>query len=97
MLRSLSLPRVAFWAFVLPCIVALVSQLLIMAIPGCNPNPYSAGSCVVFSHNLAVPLLAGLFGGIWVAIVAAVFVSLPLLLIAIILRLLGRRSSGNVA
>jgi hypothetical protein len=82
MLTPRLLARVAIWAFILPCIVALTSQLLIWLIPGCNPNPYSAVGCVVLSHSLAAPLLVGLMGGTYTAVVLAVVVSLPLSVVA---------------
>jgi hypothetical protein len=43
---------------------ALASQVAILAIPGCNPNPYALGRCLIGSANLAAPLMLGLLGGL---------------------------------
>jgi hypothetical protein len=98
MLTPRLLTRMAIWAFMLPCIVALTSQLLIWLIPGCNPNPYSVEGCVVFSHSLAAPLLLGLMGGTFTAVVLIVVISLPLSVVALFWSLRSRSGSrGDVA
>lgn len=74
--------RIATAVVIAPCAVALVSQAAILAIPGCNPNPYAPGSCSIGSANLAAPLLIGVLGGLYAAAAIGVFVSVPLFLVA---------------
>lgn len=74
--------RVATAVVLAPCAVAAVSQVAILAIPGCNPNPYALGRCSIGSANLAAPLLIGLLGGLYVAAALGAFVSVPLFLVA---------------
>ena len=78
MLGSRTTTRIAIWAFGLPGVVALMSGVLMSLIPGCKPNPYNPSGCIVLSHDLAAPLMAGLFGGIILAVVWFVLVSFPL-------------------
>ena len=74
--------RTAVIVVLIPCAVALASQVAILAIPGCNPNPYALGRCLIGSANLAAPLMLGVLGGLYVAAALGVFVSMPLFFIA---------------
>ena len=70
MLSSRTL-TVAAAALVLgPIAIAVVGQVSIWMIPGCNPNPYAPGECLVGSYNLAYALIVATLGGIYVAVLA---------------------------
>lgn len=62
-----------------PLGAAVVSQGLIWLIPGCNPNPYALGKCLIGSYNLAPGLVLVTIGGIYIAVIGIV-VSVPLLI-----------------
>lgn len=76
------LRRVAFWTVALPACAALLAQLAIWSIPGCNPNPYGPGECMFGGANLAVPLLLVSLGGVYFSAALAFVVALPLLVIS---------------
>jgi len=63
----------------LPACGALLAQLAIWAIIGCNPNPYALGECMVGDANLAVPLLLVDLGSFCISAALAFLVALPLL------------------
>nr|WP_315466560.1 hypothetical protein [uncultured Undibacterium sp.] len=73
------LRKVAFWIVALPACGALLAQLAIWAIIGCNPNPYALGECMVGDANLAVPFLLVGLGGFYISAAMAFLVALPLL------------------
>jgi len=72
----------AVWLFVIPSAVALAAQLVIWCIPGCNPNPYALGECLVGAVNVAQPLLILLLGGAFAAAILGVLVAVPMFLLA---------------
>ena len=65
--RSLNIAAVAL--MLIPLGIALFAQLAIWMIPGCNPNPYALGECLMGSINLAPTLMLGVLGGIYIGIV----------------------------
>lgn len=85
------LRRFALWIFVVPCLLALGAQITIWAIPGCNPNPYGLGECMVGSSNLASTLLLAQLGGIYAALVLGGLVCLPLAALSLGLEAWNRR------
>jgi hypothetical protein len=62
-----------------PLGVAVVGQGFIWLFPGCNPNPYALGECLVGSYNLAPGLMLATIGGVYIALLG-VLVSVPLLI-----------------
>ncbi len=90
------LRKVSALAVFIPLVVAVLSQAIIWLIPGCNPNPYGSSQCAG-STNLALVLLAGELGGVYVALVLGLFVSIPLLVASVVLHFLGRRHAKNDA
>lgn len=89
------LRRVAFWTVALPACGALLAQLAIWAIPGCNPNPYGLGECLVGGANLAVPLLFASLGGAYISAALAFLVALPLLVISWVIGSRVRRAAQH--
>ena len=79
MASSEKLKRIAIWVAVIPLLISLLSQCLIWLIPGCNPTPYSAEQCVVAGHQLGPYVIAGLLGGLYVAVLLSLLISVPLL------------------
>lgn len=75
-----------------PIAVAVVGQVLIWLIPGCKPNPYALGECLVGSYNLAFALMLATFGGIYVAVLA---LPASFLLLAAAILLSRRRAAKN--
>jgi len=90
------LRKIAALAFFVPLAVALTSQVIIWLIPGCNPNPYGPGECAG-SANLAITLLIGQLGGVYVALVLGFFISIPMLVAAVVLQFLRGRHAKNTA
>ena len=64
-----------------PLLVALIAQVLMWLIPGCNPNPYALGICSVGPYNIAAALVLLGVGGAYLAMLS-VPISAPLLLVA---------------
>jgi hypothetical protein len=62
------LKRIAIWVTVVPLLISLLSQCLIWLIPNCNPTPYSVEQCVVAGHQFGPYVMAGLLGGVYVAV-----------------------------
>jgi hypothetical protein len=85
------LRKLAFWAVALPAGVALLTQLAIWSIPGCNPNPYALGECMVGRANVAVPLLLVGLGGVYISLALLTVVALPLLVLSWVLDARSRR------
>jgi len=67
-----------------PLGIALIGQVLIWMLPGCNPNPYALGECLIGSYNIASILMFATVGGIYVAVIG-LLVSVPLLVGALFL------------
>ena len=80
----------------IPLLVAVISQVVIWFIPGCNPNPYGPGQCAG-STNLALALLAGELGGVYIALVLGLLVSIPLFVASVVVQMLERRRARNAA
>jgi len=76
------LRKTAVWLVVAPCLVALAAQVCIWVIPGCKPNPYGLGKCLIRSYNAAAFLLVLQLGGVYLAMCLGVLVSAPVLMIA---------------
>ncbi|OYT87532.1 MAG: hypothetical protein CFE46_10245 [Burkholderiales bacterium PBB6] len=89
------LRRVAFWIVALPACGALLAQLAIWAIPGCNPNPYALGECTVGGANLAGQLLLVGLGGVYISAALAFLVALPLLVISWVIGARLRRAAQH--
>jgi hypothetical protein len=83
---------VAFALTGVPLLLALVAQGLIWVIPGCSPNLYALGACIVGRYNIAAALMIVGIGGVYLTILS-VLVSGPLLLVAWVL---SRRSEKQV-
>lgn len=79
----------------IPAAVALFAQALIWVIPGCNPNPYALGECMLAGFNIAGPLVIVGTGAFAIAVVVAVCVSLPLFFASVLLGHLRRRKLGQ--
>jgi hypothetical protein len=90
------LRKIAALAVFVPLVFTLVSQAIIWLIPGCNPNPYAPGQCAG-SVTLANALIFGQLGGVYVALLLGLFVSIPLLITAVVLKFLRRRYPKNAA
>lgn len=75
------LPKVLLWTAVAliagPLSISMVAQALTWMTPGCNPNPYALGECLVGSYNLASALLLASIGGIYIMYLGAI-AALPL-------------------
>lgn len=76
------LRKLAFWAVALPVCAALLAQLEIWSIPGCIPNPYGPGECMVGRVNFAAPLLLVSLGGFYISFALLIVVALPLLVLS---------------
>ena len=84
-------------AVALPTIAMFISQLLVWAIPGCDPSPYATDGCNLLGIELDVPQVLGLMGCWYLALSMAVFVSVPLIVSATVWHLIRRNSTGKVA
>ena len=84
-------------AVALPVITVVICQLMVWAIPGCDPSPYATEGCQLLGIELGAPLVLGLMGGLYLAVVMAVFVSAPLVVSAAVWHLIRRNSTGKVA
>ena len=82
MVRSSTLKRIAKWAFFVPVTVVAIGLLLTYIMPGCSPQMYGVGKCMVGSVDLALPIMLAVLGGIYVAAAAIAFLVAPLLLLA---------------
>ena len=96
-LRPKPMRRFALWLFLAPCLVALVAQIFIWVIPGCHPNPYGLGNCLVGSSNLAGALLVAQLGGIAAALALGLLVCLPLAAWSLSLEARNRRQGRHGA
>lgn len=90
------LRKIAALAVFVPLALAFVSQVTIWLVPGCNPNPYGPGQCAG-SASLAIALLIGQLGGVYVALVLGFFISVPMLFAAVVLQVLRARYAKNAA
>lgn len=70
--------RIAIWVTVVPLLVSLFSQCLIWLLPNCNPTPYSVNQCVISGHQVGSFVIAGLLGGLYVAALLGLLISIPL-------------------
>lgn len=77
-----TLRKTAATVVAVPAGLGLLAQMTIWLIPGCNPNPYALGECVVGGSNLATPLLVIALGGFGLAFLVFVFVAVPLLVVS---------------
>jgi hypothetical protein len=79
------LKRIAIWVTVVPLLISLLSQCLIWLIPNCNPTPYSVEQCVVAGHQFGPYVMAGLLGGVYVAVLLGLLISVPLFVASMIM------------
>ena len=77
-----------------PAGIGCLAQMMIWLIPECTPY---LGECMVGETNLATPLLITALGGFGIALLATVFVAVPVLLISIGLRRRKKRGDGHDA
>ncbi len=80
------LKRIAGWVAVVPLFISLLSQCLIWLIPNCYPTPYSVEQCVVAGLQLGPYVIAGLLGGIYVAVLLGLLISMPLFVASLIIQ-----------
>jgi hypothetical protein len=78
--------RIAIWVTVIPLLVSLFSQCLIWLIPNCNPTPYSVEQCVIVGHQMGSYVIAGLLGGLYVAALLGLLISVPLFLASMVVQ-----------
>ena len=76
------LRRLAVWVVSAPAIAAFLGQVGIWLIPGCNPNPYSLGECMVAGVNVAGALLGVVLGGLVLSVALFFIGAVPLFLAA---------------
>jgi hypothetical protein len=79
MANSSKLKRIAVGVPVAPRLISLLSQCRILLIPNCNPTPYSLEQCAVAGHHVGPYLVAGIIGGLYVAVLLSLLISLPLI------------------
>jgi hypothetical protein len=79
-----------------PAIAMFASQLIIWAIPGCDPSPYATEGCVLLGLEVGAALLIGVLGGIYLTVAMAVLVSAPLTIAAAAWHLIRRKPTCNV-
>jgi hypothetical protein len=87
------LKRIAIWVTVIPLLVSLISQCLIWLIPNCNPTPYSVERCVVAGHQFGPYVMAGLLGGLYVAALLGLVISVPLFVASMVVQRRSLRST----
>ena len=92
MLSLRTLTVAAAGLVLVPIAVASVGQVSIWLIPGCKPNPYALGECLVGSYNLAYALMVATLGGIYVAVLA---LPASFLLLVVAIWLSRRRTAKN--
>lgn len=90
-----ALRKTAAVVLLIPAAVALLAQALILLLPGCNPNPYALGECMLAGFNIAGLLVIVGTGGFAIAVVIALCVSLPLFVASVLLGRLRRRKVGQ--
>ena len=92
-----TLVNAAWIAIVAPAAMGIVSQLIILAIPGCDPSPYATEGCVVAGQEIGGYLAAGLLIGPFLAVAAAGLISTPLLVASVAWSWIRRRSLGKAS
>lgn len=78
--------RIAIWVTAIPLLVSLSCQCLIWLIPNCNPTPYSVEQCIVVGHQVGPYVIAGLLGGLYVATLLGLLISVPLLVASMVVQ-----------
>jgi hypothetical protein len=87
------LKRIAIWVTIIPLLVSLFSQCFIWLIPNCNPTPYSVEQCVVAGYQVGPYVAVGLLGGIYVAALLGLLISVPLFVASIVVQRRSLRST----
>lgn len=93
MVNPRTLRRIAGIAAGLPALVASAAFLAVFLIPGCEPEMYGGGSCMIGSYEVAPAILLSIIYGLFGFVLASVFAVAPLLVVAWILE----RSRGRGA
>jgi hypothetical protein len=86
MVSSSKLKRIAVWVPVIPLLVSSLSQCLIWIIPNCYPTPYSVEQCYVAGYQFGPYLVLGLLGGLYVAVLLSLLISVPLLVVSMFMQ-----------
>ena len=96
MVTSKLLNRVALATMVIPLGVVWTAILLESVIPDCKIQMYGVSACMIGPYNLAAPLFLAGMGATWLFLVLTPFVSVPLFVVAWVIRRLHREKLNDV-